>query len=119
MEKSIRSLPLIFLFIHESLFGAATLGAEKELITLAVESRRKVIVDSRTAKERNTRFAAAAAGIGYEMFSHWWVTERLAVGLQLRLWVESVLFSMNKPWSTLVSGFRPLRVPLGSWKPPS
>ncbi len=105
--------------IHRDLFAAATLGLEKELITLRVESARAVLTESRTAKERATRFARAAARLGYRRFANWWVPERLAVGLQLRLWVESVLFSMNKPWSDLVSGFKPLRTPLGSWKPPS
>ena len=105
--------------LHRDLFGAATLGLEKELITLRVESVRAIVVDSRTSKERATRFARATARLGFKRFEAWWVPERLSVGLQLRLWVESVLFSMNKPWSDLVSGFKPLRTPLGSWKPPS
>ena len=52
----------------------------------------------------------AALKIGYRRFERLWVPYRLMVGLQVRLFVETVLFSMDKPWSDLVSGFKPLRM---------
>ena len=48
--------------------------------------------------------------IGYERFERFWIPWRLMVSLQVRLFVETVLFSMGKPWSELVSGFKPLRM---------
>lgn len=56
---------------------------------------------------------AALDDLGYDRFRQFWVPGRLIVSLQLRLFVESVLFSMGKPWSDLVSGFKPLRWELG------
>ncbi len=103
--------------LHEALIGEATRGLAMELLTLSVESGSAMRVFATQSKARATRLARAAAARGYPLFSRWWVAARLGVSLQTRLWVESVLFSMNKPWSDLVSGFRPLRVPLGRWKP--
>lgn len=52
----------------------------------------------------------AIMGRGIEGFSRLWIPARLLVSLQLRLFVETVLFSMGKPWSELVSGFKPLKM---------
>lgn len=52
----------------------------------------------------------AARAIGYDRFERLWIPWRLMVSLQVRLFVETVLFSMGKPWSELVSGFKPLRM---------
>lgn len=57
--------------------------------------------------------------LGYQRFSRFWIPMRLTVGLQLRLFVETVLFSMGKPWSELVSGFKPLRWPMDQGRPPT
>lgn len=46
--------------------------------------------------------------LGFEAFSDFWVPYRLVVGLQIRLFVETVLFTMGSPWSDLVSGFKPV-----------
>lgn len=102
--------------IHETFLREASLGLQKELITLQVESRGKVRADTRQSKARATRFARAVYSLGFNRFRNWWVPARLGVSLQIRLWVESVIFSMGTPWSELVSGFAPLRTPLGVFK---
>ena len=102
--------------IHETFTRAASLGLAMELLTLEVEHAGAIGVASRQSKSRATRLARAISSLGVQRFSEWWIPHRLAVNLQLRLWVESVLFSMNKPWSDLVSGFKPLRQPLGQWQ---
>ena len=56
--------------------------------------------------------SAGMKRIGYERFARFWIPYRLLVSLQLRLFVETVAFSMGKPWSNLVSGFKPLRMRL-------
>ena len=55
----------------------------------------------------------AVRAVGYERFARLWIPWRLMVSLQVRLFVETVLFSMGKPWSELVSGFKPLRMKFG------
>ena len=52
----------------------------------------------------------AALQLGYRRFKRLWIPWRLFVSLQVRLFVETVLFSMDQPWSELVSGFKPLRM---------
>ena len=56
----------------------------------------------------------AAEKVGYRRFARLWIPWRLLVSLQVRLFVETVMFSMGKPWSELVSGFKPLRMNLKS-----
>lgn len=102
--------------LHADITRAAQLGVSMELLTLEVESGNAVRIATAQSKSRATRLARAISGRGIAVFGRYWVAHRLAVSLQLRLWVESVLFSMGKPWSDLVSGFKPLRVPLGQWK---
>ena len=101
--------------IHESLLKAASFGLELELFTRSM-SRRNVRVESAQSKIRATDIARKASQLGITKFRAWWVPKRLTVTLPLRLYVEAVLFSMGVPWSELVSGFKPLRVPLGSWR---
>lgn len=96
--------------------GALFRPAELELFTLLMERPNQVAVFTKTNKERATRIAHALYRLGYREFRNYWIIQRLQVGLQMRLYVETILFSMGTPWSVLVSGFKPLRTPLGKWK---
>ena len=71
-----------------------------------------VSVNQLTAMGRSVRDAVRRLGI--ENFERFWIPGRLLVSLQIRLFVETVLFSMGKPWSELVSGFKPLRMNMKS-----
>ena len=96
---------------HEGFLKALGLKAlEKELFTTKVEKPDQLEVFHKQAMVRATRLARAVRFIGYHRFREFWILERLEVSLQLRLWVETVLFSMDKPFSNLVSGFKPLRI---------
>ena len=101
--------------IHERILGDVFKGAALELMSLQLEDARYVRVATATAKARMTRMAKAIKALGEKRFRAFWIPQRLAVDLQMRLYVETVLFSMGKPWSELVSGFKPLRAPLGEW----
>lgn len=46
-------------------------------------------------------------GAGYLAFRSDWLELRSLVSLQIRLVVEAVLWEKGKPWSQLVTGFRP------------
>jgi len=46
--------------------------------------------------------------LAFKGFKYHWKLRRTWVPLQLRLAVEQHLYSKGKPWSSLVSGFRPL-----------
>jgi len=48
------------------------------------------------------------ASLAFKGFKYHWKLVRTWVPLQLRLAVEQHLYSKGKPWSSLVSGFRPL-----------
>ena len=97
--------------IHEGFVKSLGLrGLEKELFTRKVEKPRQMAVFHKQAMARATRLARAVRRVGYGRFREFWILERLEVALQLRLWVETVLFSMDKPFSDLVSGFKPLRI---------
>ncbi len=102
--------------LHERLIGSALFGLDIELLTLEIENWRAVSVFAKNSKARATRIAKAASRRGIRKFREYWVPRRLSVSLPVRLYVEAVLFSMGSPWSDLVSGFKPLRVPLGPWK---
>ena len=66
----------------------------------------KILVNSMTD------MSLAIRRIGHSRFEMFWIPYRLLIGLQMRLWIETILFSMGKPWSDLVSGFKPLRARL-------
>lgn len=76
------------------------------------------VLENRTAYVASVNYTAtlargvrdAAKRLGYERFSRLWIPWRLLISLQVRLFVETVMFSMGKPWSDLVSGFKPLRM---------
>ncbi len=97
--------------IHEGFLKSLGLrGVEKELFTHKVERPGQLRVFHDQAMVRARRLASAVRNLGYSRFRAFWILERLEVSLQLRLWVETVLFSMDKPYSDLVSGFKPLRI---------
>ena len=96
--------------VHEAFLGLASLGLDLELLTLEMESDRAMRVFTDQAASRGGRISRAARNAGIKKFSRYWIGRRLSVSLQVRLFVEAVLFSMDKPWSDLVSGFRPLRM---------
>ena len=48
-------------------------------------------------------------GAGFKAFKAEWKYTRLYMGLQSRLLVEQVLYEYGKPWSTLCTGFGPVR----------
>ena len=102
--------------IHKTFTRAAEFGLEMELLQREMDSRRARAVFSDTARGRATTVARAAFKAGFKSFGSYWVARRLTVSLQVRLFVEAVMFSMGKPWSELVSGFKPLRMDLDNWK---
>lgn len=103
--------------VHERLLADVFKAVDYEFLLLEIESWRGVKVYNQTARARARRMADAISKRGYPKFSEYWKTKRLGVSLQMRLYTEAILFSMGKPWSDLVSGFKPLRVNLGGWKP--
>ena len=48
---------------------------------------------------------------GFNRFALDWAIYRLGISLQMRLMVEQVLWNKGRPWSTLVTGFRPASTP--------
>lgn len=105
--------------VHERILAEAALAIDLELLTREIESWRRIRVFNDAASQRARRLADSISKRGWPKFAQYWKVRRLSVTLQLRLYVEAVLFSMGKPWSDLVSGFKPLRVNLGGWEPPS
>ncbi len=101
--------------IHE-LLAKALQPAQLELWVRLIERPKDVGVFTRQNKSRATRIASALHRLGYGKFRSYWIIARLQVDLQMRLYVETILFSMGTPWSDLVSGFKPLRTPLGPYK---
>jgi len=49
--------------------------------------------------------------IPHEVFAPMWIVARTLISLQARLYVEQVLFSLGKPWSDLIAGFKPAEGP--------
>ena len=103
--------------IHETLLKEATFALDLDLLTKEMRSARRLRTYNAAARARARSLAEAMSRSGYPKISEFWKTRRLTVNLQLRLYVEAVLFSMGQPWSDLVSGFKPLRVNLGGWNP--
>ena len=103
MSFSLADLPFI---------GEAFRGLDLDLFTRLIEKPDNVQVFSDQNRRRARALANALRNLGVRRFRAYWILGRLQVDLQMRLWVETVLFSMGKPWSDLVSGFKPLRTPL-------
>ena len=101
--------------IHETVTRASSRGIEIELFTLEAESASAVALATKVSRGRADRLAKAIHTVGLPKFTAWWTTRRLAVSLQLRLYVESILFSIGGGYAELVSGFKPLRVPLSGY----
>ena len=101
--------------IHETFTRAASKGLEIELFTLEVESSKAVTLATRVARERADRLAKAMHRLGVVRFTNWWTAKRLVVSLQLRLYVEAVAFSIGGSFAEVVTGFKPLRVPLSAY----
>ncbi len=102
--------------IHEGILAEAAFALSLDLLTREIDSPGRIRTFNDQASRRARKLADAMSQRGFAKVSRFWKTRRLTVNLQLRLYVEAVLFSMGKPWSDLVSGFKPLRVNLGGWK---
>ena len=100
--------------LHAAVEALAGRGLEIELFTLAVESPKTIRLETLVARGRADRLAKAMHRLGVKKFTNWWTSKRLLVGLQLRLYVESVAFSIGGEYAEVVTGFKPLRVPLSA-----
>ena len=100
--------------IHETISRAAARALEIELFTLESEDKNAVRIATQQARVRADRLASAMWRLGIKRFTAWWTTRRLAVGLQLRLYVEAIAFSIGGEFAEVVTGFKPLRVPLSA-----
>lgn len=96
--------------LHEKVFQSAEVDFKFEIERLILLMRSRYSVDSRYRVLHNHAFKirSAALMLNYQRFKRFWILYRLSVNLQVRLFVEAVMFSMGKPWSDLVSGFKPL-----------
>ncbi len=101
--------------IHEQIVAEAKFALDLDVLTRELEHTGRLITFNQQARKRARKLADAMSKSGHRRVAEFWKTRRLTVSLQLRLYVEAVLFSMGKPWSDLVSGFKPLRVNLGGW----
>ena len=90
-----------------------------DVLTREIESPGRIRTFNNQASRRARKLADAMSKRGYTKVARFWKTRRLTVNLQLRLYVEAVLFSMGKPWNGLVSGFKPLRGQSGLVAPSS
>lgn len=102
--------------IHEGILAEAAFALSLDLLTREIDSPGRIRTFNDQARQRARSLAESMSRRGYTKVAEFWKTRRLTVNLQLRLYVEAVLFSMGKPWSDLVSGFKPLRVNLGGWR---
>ncbi len=80
------------------------------VLVTALESREAYVASVNYTAQLGRGVRDACLKLGIRRFKRLWIPWRLMVSLQVRLFVETVLFSMDEPWSELVSGFKPLRM---------